>query len=93
MDLTGQAFVLDAGIVFREEEEGAFLYNPETDALRCVNKVGAAICRQCNGAKDIDAICRELKDEFDIALDDDRLRDQVAGFVQEMIALNLIHTR
>ena len=78
---------------FREEEDGAFLFNPQTDVLRCVNKVGASICRRCNGENDIDTICRGLLEEYDVDVTPDRLKKDVQTFIDNLMALNLLAKR
>lgn len=87
------SFKIHPDIVFREEDEGAFLFNPQTDVLRCINKVGASICRHCNGKDDIDAICQGLLEEFDVDVKPDRLREDVKVFLGKLIDLNLLEER
>ena len=85
-----KAFTLNSDIVFREEDEGAFLFNPHTNAVHCTNKIGASICRLCNGKNDLDTICQFLLEEYDVAVDQDQLQKDVRTFVKKLIDLNLI---
>ena len=85
-----KAFTLNTDIVFREEDEGAFLFNPRTNAVHCTNKVGASICRLCNGKNDLDTICQSLLAEYDVTVDQDQLKKNVRDFLKKLIDLNLL---
>jgi hypothetical protein len=85
-----KAFTLNSDIVFREEDEGSFLFNPHTNAVHCTNKVGASICRLCNGKNDLDAICQFLCNEYDVDVDQDQLKRDVRDFLKKLIDLNLL---
>lgn len=86
-------FSIHPDIVFREEDEGAFLFNPETDALRCVNRVGASIIRLLNGKNGTGSICEALNEEYDVDISDDLLRKDIDLFLEKLNELNLIEKR
>ena len=88
-----KSFVIHSDIVFREEEEGAFLFNPKTDVLRCVNQVGAFICRYCNGKNNLDDICRGLIEEYEVDVSEEILKNDIQTFLEKLIGLNLIEER
>jgi hypothetical protein len=90
MGAEAKAFTLNSDIVFREEDEGSFLFNPHTNTVHCTNKVGASICRLCNGKNDLDTICQFLWHEYDVAVDQDQLKRDVRGFLKKLIDLNLL---
>lgn len=85
-----KAFTLNSNIVFREEEEGGFLFNPHTNAVHCTNKIGASICRLCNGKNDLDTICQFLLEEYDVTVGQDQLKNDVRDFLEKLIDLNLL---
>ncbi|MBW2063657.1 MAG: PqqD family protein [Deltaproteobacteria bacterium] len=93
MDFDGKILLLNPDFVFREEENGALLFNPKTNALHCVNPVGAFICRLCDGKKSIDQITRGLFEEFDIGGNRDGVIKDIEDFVNKMINLNLLLAR
>jgi hypothetical protein len=93
MTQIGGSFALHPDLVFREEEDGAFLFNPRTNALHCLNKVGASICGMCDGKHDMDAICRRLFDVFEVDLQPEELRKDVEAFLDRMTTFNLIQQR
>lgn len=77
-------------IVFREEEEGAFLFDPQTDVLRCINKTGAFILKLCDGKRGLDDICLQVMKEYEVDVTPEQLRTDVEGFLEGLIDLNLI---
>lgn len=90
MDLNGKGLRINPDFVFREEESGAFLFNPRTDALHCVNIVGAFICGLCDGKNDMNQIMAKLSEHFDIDADLTVVQKDVEDFVTRMIDLNLL---
>ena len=86
-------FVLNPDIVFREEEDGAFLFNPETDALHCINSVGASICRLCHHKNTLVNIRRSLSEEYRIEVGSDQLEQDVTDFIHRLVVLNLIRVQ
>jgi len=92
MTSAGAKFVLNRGIVFREEDDGAFLFNPDTDALHCLNPIGAAICRLCDGTKSIDDIFAWVDSHYDVTVGRQRLQEDINGFITKLVSLNLIQS-
>jgi hypothetical protein len=86
----GETYVIHPDLVFREEEDGAFLFNPRTNALHCLNKVGASICRMCDGKEDLDILCRRLHDLFEVDVQPAALKRDVEAFLAQMVGLNLL---
>jgi len=93
MDLMEKVFVINPDFVFREEDEGAFLFNPETDALHCINRVGAYICKLCDGINDLDRISKSISDEFDVDITGDIFKKDIEAFVTKMTQLKLIEEK
>lgn len=62
-----EKYFLKDELVFREEEEGGFLFDPFTGSLKCLNKTAAFILRaiETEGKKKSE-ILKLLLDEFDI---------------------------
>lgn len=71
-------------IVFREEEEGAFLFDPDTGELKCLNPLGSAVWKLLGGSnsqKEIESLI--LKRYPGIPLP--TVHRDVASFLQELI--------
>ena len=83
-------FVLNPDIVFKEEEDGAFLFNPETDALHCINGVGASICKLCRHKNTLLNIRRSISEEYRIEMESDQLEQDITDFIHRLVDLNLI---
>ncbi|MFH1490044.1 MAG: PqqD family protein [Pseudomonadota bacterium] len=77
-------------IVFREEDDGAFLFNPESDTLHCLNKVGAAVFKLCNGKNTLETMCRLLSEEYEIGVGPETLKKDVQAFIDRLVALHFM---
>ena len=90
---TEESFALHPDLVFREEEDGAFLFNPRTNALHCLNKVGAFICALCDGKHDLSAIYQGLMEAFEVSVEPQEMRKDVETFLGRMLSLKLLERR
>ncbi|MBW1997351.1 MAG: PqqD family protein [Deltaproteobacteria bacterium] len=93
MDFDGKVLLVNPDFVFREEESGALLFNPNTNALHCLNRVGAFIFKLCDGKNDFVQIIEKLSEEFDIKTDLATVKRDVEDFVARMINLNLLRVQ
>jgi hypothetical protein len=59
MDLT-KKFVKNPSIVYREEEDGAFLFDPETGNLKYMNHSAKEAFLMLNGQKDVSRLIQYL---------------------------------
>ncbi|MHC5081115.1 MAG: PqqD family peptide modification chaperone, partial [Planctomycetota bacterium] len=57
-------FRTDADVILREEEEGAFLFEPESGELSCLNPVGIRVWKAVDGKTTLDVIVDALAAEF-----------------------------
>jgi hypothetical protein len=70
-------------IVFREEEEGAFLFDPETGNLRYMNLSGRQTYLMLNGRNDVERVVRHLSELYpEVELP--RLKQDVEAFVMDL---------
>ncbi len=70
-------------IVFREEDDGAFLFDPIKDNLRCLNETGALVFRELDGKNGIDDIVKKLK-SIHPEISDEEIRQDVISFVNDL---------
>ena len=70
-------------IVFREEDDGAFLFDPIKDNLRCINETGAVVFRELDGKNSIDDIVKKLK-SIHPEIDEEKIREDVTTFVKDL---------
>lgn len=54
---------INPDIVFREEGEEAFLFDPDRGSLKCINRLGMAIWRMCGESKTVDDVIASVADE------------------------------
>jgi hypothetical protein len=52
------------GLVFRQEEEGAFLFDPDTGVIKVLNPVGAFIWKSLDGKKTSPQIAQQVARSF-----------------------------
>lgn len=52
------------GLVFREEDEGAFLFNPDSGNIKVLNPVGAFIWQLLDGKKNPQQIVSAVEKHF-----------------------------
>jgi hypothetical protein len=76
------SFLRNPDVVLREEDpdEGALLFNPDTNQVKVVNNTGLFIWRHCDQARTMEEIINEVKKGFD-----DVPSEQVAKDVQEFV--------
>ncbi|MDQ5985439.1 MAG: hypothetical protein CSYNP_01149 [Syntrophus sp. SKADARSKE-3] len=70
--------------VYRKEENGAYLYDPETGTLKYLNRTGVQIVDLCDGKKNI----RDLVDMMQAIYPDEistKLREDVIDFINRLV--------
>jgi hypothetical protein len=86
-------FLRNPDVVLREEDpdEGALLFNPDTNQVKVINTTGLFIWQQCGMARSLNEIVAEVQKGFD-----EVPMEQVAGdvkeFVEGMLATGFIGT-
>ena len=70
-------------IVFREEDDGAFLFDPIKDELRCLNDTGVVIYKAINGKNSIDDIVNKLAAIYP-DVEKGQIRKDVETFMEDL---------
>ena len=86
-------FLRNPDVVLREEDpdEGALLFNPDTNQVKVINTTGLFIWQQCNVARTLDEIVAEVQKGFDeVPLE--QVAEDVKEFVDGMLASGFIGT-
>jgi len=89
----GESFLRNPDVVLREEDpdEGALLFNPDTNQVKVINTSGLFIWQQCGVARNLDEIVAEVQKGFDeVPLD--QVAQDVKEFVDGMLASGFIGT-
>lgn len=76
-------YVQCGGIVFREEEDGAFVFDPETGNLKYMNRSGRETYLMLDGKSDLDRVISNLSEIY-AEVDLNQLRRDVEVFVTEL---------
>ena len=70
-------------IVFREEDDGAFLFDPIRDELRCINEPGVIIYKAINGKNTVEDIVNRLAAVYP-EVKKRQIRKDVGIFIQDL---------
>jgi hypothetical protein len=85
-------YVRNPDVVLREEdEEGALLYNPDTDQIRVLNGTGLFIWKSCDGGRDVAGLAEAMMQTF-AGAPEEKVAAQVCAFVEEMAAAGFLGT-
>jgi hypothetical protein len=60
----GESVRINPEIVLREEDEGAFLFDPDTGRICYLNEVGITIWKLCRKPIETDRIIKEISSEY-----------------------------
>jgi len=76
-------------MVFRKEEEGAFLFDPHTGNLKYMNANGVNIYELCDGRKTVGDIIKLLKEFYpEVAVD--KVAADTGLFFEGLAAMNFL---
>jgi len=80
-------------VVLREEDpdEGALLFNPDTNQVKVINTTGLFIWQQCGVARTLDEIVAEVQKGFD-EVPEEQVALDVKEFVDSMLTSGFIGT-
>jgi len=84
-------FLRNPDVVLREEDpdEGALLFNPDTNQVKVINTTGLFIWQQCGVARTLDEIIAEVQKGFD-EVPSGQVTKDVQEFVDGMMASGFI---
>ena len=75
--------------IFREEEDGAFLFDPETGNLKYINTMGVNIYQLCDGSMTVGEVTTLVIDNFkDIARE--QIETDVKHFLEALVEINFL---
>jgi len=96
VDMTSAAepyFLKNPDVVLREEDpdEGALLFNPDTNQVKVINATGLFIWQQCGIARTMNGIITEVQKGFD-EIPMNQVSEDVVEFMNGMLASGFIGT-
>ncbi len=77
--------------VFREEDDGALLFNPDSGNIQALNRTGAIILKSCIRGATISQLTKILKKKFAMA-DEKKIRRDVTLFIKKLKKCNILMT-
>jgi len=76
-------------VVKEEDEDGALVFNPDTDRILVLNPTGFFIWQQCDGSRTLAEIVQTVADNF-TDIPHDEMENQVTTYVSEMVSAGFI---
>jgi hypothetical protein len=76
-------------IVFREEDDGAFLFNPDSGNLKYLNLTGKETYAMLDGKKDIGQLTTELQEQYP-DVESQQIRKDLEEFLEALKMNNFI---
>jgi hypothetical protein len=76
-------FGRNENIVFREEDEGAFLFDPDTGDLKFMNLSGKEAFLMLDGEKDLEQITGHLLERYP-QVEPERVRKDLEAFIKDL---------
>lgn len=75
--------------IFREEEDGAFLFDPESGNLKFINSMGVNIYQLCDGKMTVGDITSIVSENYkDIS--SKKIEDDIRIFLQELVKMEFL---
>ena len=78
--------------IFREEDEGAFLFDPETGNLKFINEMGVHIYKMCRGEMTPRDIVDVVSEEY-AEIPEEQIYEDVTSFLRELLEMKFLLTR
>ena len=83
MSARSEKVTINPAIVLREEDEGAFLFDPESGRICYLNELGITIWKLCQKPTKTDRIINTISSEYpDIALE--RISEDCGSFLEDL---------
>lgn len=70
-------------LVLREEDDGAFIFDPIQDILQVLNETGVFVFKELNGKNSIDDIAKKVLSQYSEVEVEDAKKD-VETFIEQM---------
>jgi hypothetical protein len=87
--INNEALSASTDVVFREEDDGAFLFHPETGELKCLNPLGAVIWSLFDGCHTIEDIEKEIEGKYP-QIPREKIHNELLTFLQELLEIGYV---
>lgn len=75
--------------IFREEDDGALVFNPDTGNIQALNRTGAIIWKSCIRGATISQLINVLKEKFGLK-DDRKIKNDIMAFIKKLKKNNIL---
>jgi hypothetical protein len=75
--------IVSRGFVFREEDDGALVFNPDTGNIQALNRTGAIIWKSCKRGATLSKLVKILKNEFP-AEEISKIKKDISLFIKQL---------
>lgn len=85
----GFKFLQHAKIVFRKEENGGYLYDPDSGSLKYINRVGASLYELCDGLHQVEGMISRIAGDYqDVPVD--RIARDAERFLADLVQMGFV---
>ena len=86
---SGERLVQNPGNVFRQEEDGAFLFDPETGNLKYLNAMGVNVYELCDGVRTAGDIAEIVVAHYpDTAKE--QIESEITAFLESLVEMTFL---
>ncbi len=85
-----ELYIVNPDVVLREEDnDGALLFNPDTNDVKVINQTGLCIWNTCSKAINLTEIIKAVKTDFD-QVPDEKVESEIKAFVDALVQSEFI---
>jgi hypothetical protein len=85
----GSKFIRNTRIIFRKEENGAYLYDPDSGNLKYINRIGTSLFELCDGLHLVEGMTSLIAREYqDISVDE--IGKDVERFLTDLLQMGFL---
>lgn len=82
-------FIQNTKIIFRKEENGAYLYDPDSGNLKYINRVGTSLYELCDGLHLVEGMIFRIAREYqDVPMD--QVEKDVDRFLADLLQMDFV---
>ena len=82
-------FIQNTKIIFRKEENGAYLYDPDSGNLKYINRVGTSLYELCDGLHPVEGMIFRIAREYqDVPMD--QVEKDVDHFLADLLQMDFV---
>lgn len=87
--LQNKPLLVSPDIVFRQEDDGAFLFDPNTGELKCLNPLGGVIWLLCDGSLSLSQIEQKIIQQYPQTPHED-IHNELLAFFEDLFDMGYI---